>query len=48
MIKYQEAQHIGKTYDVIIRNLEKQRLAYDPHIEGLTETQEARKKEMVC
>ena len=46
-IKFNEAQHIGKTYKQIIRKLEQDRLHFDNNISDLEKTLAQRKEELV-
>lgn len=46
-IKFNEAQHVGKTYKQIIRKLEQDRLHFDNTISELEKTLAQRKEELV-
>lgn len=45
-IKFQEAQHIGRTYQEIIRKLEQDRLGFDAQVTKLEKAIDARKQEL--
>eukprot|EP01147_Barroeca_monosierra_P010845 gene10845-2921_t len=46
-IKFNEAQHVGKTYKQIISKLEQDRLHFDNSISGLEKTLDQRKEELI-